>query len=317
MTRHFRVRTLTLGSTSTFDVVNRKAAAIVAFAAVLLTLATMSSLVAPPRGGTAVRAAIPDPPAVGSCGDLDGSDFVIAACSKTHTVEVAYALAAGVSAAGPRPTFAVCADKVRIYVGSPPAQDTQAHPAERWSLPLRYRPIVATGPNGKNLSSWSWQACLVAPMGSAPWTGYLGQVRNLPTTGPAAATLRVCYADLGSVNTVVPCTSPHHGEILATQPLTGESHVADSSTAPNQPQRSCAKTAQEITDAADPTFQGQLRVAVMSDRHAGISQPFSAEFGVYYTSTGLNWLVCVVESVGDRTLIDSVAAVGDAGPHFG
>jgi hypothetical protein len=296
--------------------VNRKAAAFVTFAAVLLTLATMSTVVAPPRGGVAIRAATPDPPAVGSCGDLNGSEFVVADCSETHTVEVAYAWSAGDTAAGPRPTFAVCADKVRAYVGSAPAQDTVAHPAGRWSLPLRYRHIVATGPDGNNVRDWSWQVCLVVPMGPAPWTGYRGQVHDLPTTGPAAAALRVCYTNPGSVNTVVPCTSPHHGEILATQPLFKNLRVVVGSSGSNQP-TSCIKTARATTGADDPTFHGQLRVAVLSDGNGQVSHPFSADIGVYYTSTGLSWLVCVVETIGDRRLLGSVAGVGDAGLPFG
>jgi hypothetical protein len=94
-----------------------------------------------------------------------------------------------------------------------------AHEPGRWSLPLRYRQVVATGPNGSNIRDWSWQACLVAPMGAAPSSGNQGQERAMPSTGPASSALRVCYTDPGAALAAVPCTSPHLGEGIATQPL--------------------------------------------------------------------------------------------------
>jgi hypothetical protein len=296
--------------------VDRKAAGIAVLAVVLLVISAMSSLVAAPHRGVAIRAGASDPPAVGSCGELSGSELTVVDCSRPHSVEVVFVWSAG-DPAGPPPTFADCADKVRDYVGSFPAQDAQAHPTGRWSLPLRYRHVLAAGPDGLNLDGWSWQACLVAPMGPAPWTGYQGQVRNLPTSGPASSALRVCYADPGSVNSVIPCTAPHSGEMLATQPFPERTPAVATSLAAEQPQASCEATARLITGADDPTFQGQIRVAVYSDGPAQHNQLFSADIGVYYTSAGVNWSVCVVESVSGRKLTDSLAGIGSAALPFG
>jgi len=292
--------------------VERRVAGIVALAVAVLTLVIMSAVVAPPRGGVATRATVPVPPAVGSCGDLRGSELVILDCDDPHTVEVTYTWTADAAAEG-RPTFGLCADKVRTYVGSPPGQDASAHEPGRWSLPLRYRQVVATGPNGNNIQGWSWQACLVAPIGAAPSSGYQGQVRAMPSSGPASSALRACYTDPGAALAVVPCTSPHLGEVIATQPLPAAQSASrvDVSMTVTTPASSCATTARSVTGGADPTFRGQLRVTVLSDQLAKI--PFGADIGVYYTAQGLNWLVCSLESTSDRRLVDSVAGV-DSGP---
>jgi len=226
---------------------------------------------------------VPVPPAVGSRGDLRGSELVILDCVAPHAVEVTYTWTADVPAAG-RPTFGLCADKVRSYVGSPPAQDADAHEPGGWSVPLRYRQVVATGPKGSNIQDWSWQACLVAPMGPAPSSGYQGQVRATPSTGPASSALRVCYTDPGAALAVVPCTSPHIGEVIATQPLPAaqSASTVDAPMSVTTPVTSCATAARSVTGAADPTVNGQLRVTVLSDQLAKI--PFGADIGVYYTA---------------------------------
>ena len=281
--------------------------------AAVLAILVMSSLLAPPIGGDATRSAVPAPPAVGSCGDLLGGELVVLDCAQTHTVEVSYTWTASVPAAGPQPTFAVCSDKVRDYVGSPPSQDTEAHQPGRWSLPLRYRPVLAAGPNGDNLQDWSWQACLVAPMG--PTSGYRGQVRATPATGPVSPTLRICYEDPGTALAIVACTSPHFGEVVATQllPAPRPASEADSPSADAQFLTSCASVARSVTGAVDPTYGGRLQVTVLSDLGR---QPFRADFGVYYTSAGSDWLVCSLESANGRRLLNSVAGIGNGALPF-
>ena len=292
-------------------IVERKAAGIVTLTVVVLIILVMSALVGPPRSGVATRSTVPVPPTIGSCGDLRGWELVILDCAQTHTVEVTYTWTADSPAAGPQPTFGLCADKVRDYVGSPPAQDADAHEPGHWSLPLRYRQVVATGPNGNNLQDWSWQACLVAPIGPAPSSGYQGQVRALPPTGPASPALRSCYADPGTAVTVVPCTSPHIGEVIATQllPAPQSASESDSPGTDAGSVTSCATTARSVTGADDPTYHGQLRITVLSDQVTKL--PFGADIGVYYTAEGSNWLICSLESINGRRLLNSVEGIGN------
>lgn len=96
-----------------WGIVERRAAGIVALAVAVLTIVIMSAVVAPPRGGVATRSIVPVPPAVGSCGDLRGSELVILDCVDPRTVEVTYTWTADVPAAG-KPTFPFGAD-IGVY----------------------------------------------------------------------------------------------------------------------------------------------------------------------------------------------------------
>lgn len=284
----------------------RRAAGIVALMLAVLAIAIMSAVVGPPLGGVATRSVVPAPPAVGACGNLRGPELVIVDCDDRHFVEVAYTWTP-TAAAGERPTFQLCREKVRSYVGSPPAQDADAHAVGRWSFPLRYRQIVVTGPKGTTVRDWSWQACLVAPLGPAPSQGYQGRLQAVPSTGPVTSALRVCYSDPGTARVIVPCTSPHLGEVIATQPLSAAQD--GSSMAVGATMTTCATAARSATGAADPTFGGQLRVTVLSDE--ATAAPFGADIGVYYTAEGSTWLVCSLESTGDRNLLGSLAGIGN------
>ncbi len=258
----------------------------------VLVIAGMSAVVRPPATGVAKRAIVPTPPAAGAWGNLPGSVLVISDCADSHVVEVAYSWQAG-SPAAHRPSFSSCRDTVRSYVGLPPAWESATHESGRWSLPLRYRPIVVSGPGGSTVEDWSWQACLVAPLGPAPFQGYRGQVRATPSTGPASPALRICYLDPRVVRVIVPCTAPHLGEVIASQP------IADAGVSGQDPTsmlirraagatESCAVQARWVTGAVDPTFGGELRVVVLSDETT--KAPFGADIGVYYTADDLTWL---------------------------
>ena len=191
-----------------------QAAGIVTLTMAVLSILVMSALVAPPRPGVAIRTAIPEPPEIGSCGNLYGWEFVIMNCAQTHTVEVAYTWTAAAPAAGPQPTFGLCADKVPRLRRVPAAQ-TRMHTSRgagpvlcgtgRSSPPA---PTATTSGTGRGRLAWSRRS--VRP--------HLRATRDrsdscLPTAR-APPTLRSCYVDPGTALTVVPCTSPHIGESL-------------------------------------------------------------------------------------------------------
>ena len=289
---------------------HRKVVAIGAFSAALLIILVMNAVLAPPRRGEAVRAVAPAAPEIGACGVLQGSELQLLDCAQIHTVEVALRWSAADPSAGPALSFAQCAAAVREYAGTPPAQDEDAHQANAWTVPLRYRQVIATGPDGGNLRGWSWQACLVAPTGPAPFSGYDGSIRHLPAAGAASSTLRVCYAEPAKAATVVPCTTAHIGEIIGTQPVSASSAEPDASPGGTLLQ-SCGTAAELATGAEDPTFDNRLRVVILSDLGGQATAPFSADIGVYYTAQGLSWLVCAVESSDGEILGDTVAGIGD------
>ena len=261
--------------------------------------------------GVATRSSPPPPPEVGECGDVRGGQFVAVDCADVHTAEVTHGWQPDDPESGSLPSFSECADKARVYVGSAPAHSAEAHQSGEWSMPLRYRAVIVSGPGSGTYPDWSWRACLVAPLGPAPWRGYRGTVRSLPATGPTAAALRACYAERSNLSTIIPCSVAHLGEIVATrQSASGAGNGTVSSAA--EKESSCADVAATLTGAVDPTFGGVLRIVVLPESGTDFPAPLSADTGVYYTSEQRSeWSICAIESAVDRRLLDSVA--GSAG----
>ena len=63
-----------------------------------------------------------------------------------------------------------------------------------------------------------------------------------------------------------------------------------------------------------PTCHGQLRITVLSDQVTKLH--FGADVGVYYAAQGSNWLICSLESINGRRLVNSVAGIGNDAPPF-
>ena len=132
----------------------------------------------------------------------------------------------------------------------------------------------------------------------------------MPLNGPRSAALRPCLADRGPDFTIVGCGTPHTGEVVATQRIPLQHGSADVATAAVR-QESCVAAAAALTGSTDPTYSGALRVEVMPRPGTQWVAPLSADTGVFYTSdSDSDWLICVLDSVGDSRLLDSVAGAG-------
>ena len=287
----------------------RKLVGFAIVAVALLSVLALAALLAPPRAGTPSRTASPEPPSVGSCGILASAEFIARDCSEMHGAEVVSIWRAG-DPQSAVPTFGSCTEAARAYVGSPPAQDAGAYQIEQWSLPLRYRPLVISGPNGTSLAAWSWRLCLVVPIGPAPWQGYSGSVRSMPLNGARSAALRPCLLDNAPDLVIVGCSTPHIGEVVGTQRIPLRDGPVDIPSDGIR-QESCVAAAAVLTGAADPTYAGVLRIEVLPQPGARWVAPLSADTGAFYTSDGeSDWLICVLESAGNGRLLDSVADIG-------
>lgn len=322
---------------------DRRIGATVIWGLAAIVFSVMTAIVSPPLHGTPVRAQPPQPPAVGACGKLLDTGLTVVPCSAAHTVEVAHTVGAG----DPSMTYRFCAERARKYVGSPASGDDDAYPEGEWSLPLRYSPRLAAGPGTGGYPGWSWLACLVGPIGPAPWTGYLGSVRHLD--GPSRpVALRPCFTRSDENLAVVPCTEPHRGEIVGVQVVTtkpppdtadgelsgggfgdsgggfldaglagglGAGEPADDVAVQADIARratSCRLEAAAFTGASDPTYDGQLRVLVLPGPGSPLRGPLSADTGAYYGSdVTRTWLLCTIEAPAETSLIGSIAQWGD------
>lgn len=112
---------------------------------------------------------------------------------------------------------------------------------------------------------------------------------------------------LGVPTIIVPCSSPHLGEIVGTQPASSGDGAAGGSSS-SDPESSCAQLTTALTGAVDPSFGGELRVVVLPGPGQQLAGPLSADTGVYYTSEQRSeWVICAIERAVDRRLLDSVA----------
>lgn len=288
---------------------DRRAVAVVVWGSLALVLIIMTSLASPPFSGAPSRAQPPDPPAVGACGELRDGALVLVDCAGLHTVEVVHAQ----DATGPALTYGFCVGEVREFVGSPSSGEDGAYSAGRWSLPLRYSARLAAGPGTVGIPGWSWRACVVSPVGPAPWSGYRGSVRDVdPLTRPAA--LRPCFAVTADVLSVLPCTAPHRGEIVGIQlvrsPAT-ELSDAETERIALLRETSCRDAAATFAGVGDPTYGAELRVVVLPGPGAPLRGPLSADTGVYYSSeSDRDWLLCTLQTAADVDLVDSLAGWG-------
>ena len=270
----------------------RTSAGVLMLALAVAAFAVLTALGRPPRTGEATRADPPVPPAVGSCGSMSSGELLLVECGRLHTVEVVGTWRPPDPA--PAPSFGACSGQARRYVGMPPANDPASHPKGRWSLPMRYRPMLAWGPGPLVLPAWSWQVCLVVATGPAPWSGYRDSIRDLAADGTGPAAMRLCYLEPGQPLTVVSCARTHAGEIVGVLPTDAASAVDPVSR--GDWDRSCSAAAAAFTGSPDPTFGGGLSVSVLPRSGQSFSGPLSADIGVYYTvDGGPMWLVCAVE----------------------
>lgn len=285
----------------------RTSAGVCLLALVVIVLAATSALFGTGLPGSARRTPPPEPPPVGSCGRVVDGDLALMSCDRPHTVEVADGWRADDSVQPPG--FTDCARQARSYVGAPPASDVAAFPINRWSLPLRYRSVPLPGPGVAGVAGWSWQACLVVPIGPDPATGYRGSVRGLGAGDARPRVDRLCYPDPGRPLRLVDCAEPHGGEIVAVRPTPATPAIEPTRSAA---ELSCRRAAASFTGASDPSYAGALVVSVLPAAGQAFPGPLSADIGVYYTADGgPSWLVCALEVAGPRRLTASVGGLGD------
>lgn len=247
----------------------RRMVGVVVLAAALVLAFLVARGASFPQAGRPL-AAWPQPPAVGTCQELDSGALHTVPCSESHGIEVTKTWQAIDTL--PSDLVDACFTAADDYLGLAAAPkpvdgwqpDAPHYSAYQWSAP----PADVVGGRG-------WTACLIAPWRPSEYTG---SVRDLasPADRPAA------YGQCGYTDgpTLVACDQPHDWEQLGqttvdlgqTAALGG---VADAAAAH---EASCRKLAASLIGVADPTYGDRLQIVVdgqqgysitISDQSAG------------------------------------------------
>lgn len=196
----------------------------------------------------------PQPPAVGTCQELDGSALRTVPCDQPHGMEVTKVWQA--VDALPKDMIAACVAAADTYLGavSNPAVVDGWHPdapyysAYQWGAP----PTDVVGGRG-------WTVCLIAPWRPAEYTG---SVRSLGSLSDRPAAYGEC--GLSDQPTLVPCDQPHNWEQLgqATQDLASAGDDQAAAKAAAERLASCDRLAAALIGVVDPTYGDRLQIRV-------------------------------------------------------
>lgn len=282
----------------------------------------------------------PKPPPVGSCVDIEGG-FAVVPCKGPHDGEVTMAhdaLDPIVTDTARDPIYDACDRAAASYLGRGAAGAPIAGTGGWRSLGPAYSTQPVNAPPAERAGVYGWQVCVIRP---APPVRYTGSVRHASASGTPGA-YRTCW-DVGG--SAVSCTLPHTTEVLAIGAPGGPqladqpaaSQQPDPSTAPvsgggsaggadEQAQRAaqraaalaqqlilareqfahqCVTAAARMIGVADPSYAGQLTVAVLP---AAAGEQGDAALPV---TDGQD---CVIQAAEGAQLVGSVIGWGDRPP---
>lgn len=263
-------------------------------------------LLAPPLGTAATRAALPQPPAVGSCLSLSEDatpDAGVVDCADEHGAEVVAAWRADDPlverlsrfsgyldrpSAGPDRAMggvtddlvAGCWRAAQEYI-TPPGDATPWLP-----VPPRVVPALLLAPADGTPGRWRWLSCVVVAGEDASWSGSLSWRPSAPVPRPPALASN-CRPDGSSA--LARCDLPHRTEVLG---WPDRSWVGSS----DDRAASCVELAATMTGRSDPTFGGRIRVDVVTRQPV----PYQGALPL-----------CVAGLVGDGALVGSLIGLGD------
>lgn len=254
-----------------------------------LAVVLVQTLMTPPgMAGRAMPAALPAPPEVGSCMVLAPRSNTVVPCAGPHDGEVVQSWAAGaLSTAEFRQLLSIpfgdlarpCAAAAKAYL----SRGGRAVDGGWTVVPPPFISRLVAAPAGERTADRGWTACVV---GTLDLIEFVGSVRDGAVGSPRPAILGTCLTD-GLPLTRVDCSKPHRIEVLAF----GDATTDDSGVVPRQ--RSCIQLAADLTDAAEPTRGGRLRVAAESLSLGWAPVPF-----------------CFVSTVGGESLDGTVLGLG-------
>lgn len=296
---------------------------------VLIGVLIGSVLLGPDEPGSAVRAAPPQPPAIGTC--IDGFlDPVPVPCDQPHTGEISLSWTGDalpdasalddIAESLPYPVEDAAGDPQLLcwmasvaYLGTAPAADA-APSGFAWTRPgPGASSDLIQGPANSRVPDWSWSACLFSPStpGSDSSREYSISARGVlaDESLPRDPGWRQCANGPDLWAGLTSCLSPHRFEIVASGNRTVPELPApvqvwadhDDPAAVDE----CTGLADAYLGVPVDSHAGDLRVSVL----LADAVPVNDEQGARTTSLTL---LCVLGVDADRTLTGSIADLGAA-----
>ena len=280
--------------------VQRRIAALIVLL-VAFGLAVLPRMLRAEIPGTAGLAAVPLPPPVGSCVNLEPGRLVVVDCSSLHDGEVVLAWPGAPAGRSSVIEPGECQAMVEPYPVDDAGEQITGHWFVRtgWVLvPGEATAEVARAPANTVGTRYEWSVCMITA--GAPYAGRIGG----PTTvTPLPGAFRSCEGATGPV----PCVRPHRSERLADKwgvlPDTSTTNADREQQVREVEATSCRQFAAGVTAAPDPTRGGRLTVEVVVDDIYFYSDPLRPHDRTFAFDAG-----CVISS--DRPLTETLVGYG-------
>ncbi len=254
--------------------------------------------------GQPVVAAMPTPPAVGSCVAFVQRQPTVVDCAQPHRGEVTASWAAEDPQRLVDATPMGCMEATARYLGA-----LQPAVVDGWTLEvLRTTDRLIAAPATDRVEDYGWNACLVRAPDRQLYTGVLTDLGS-------AVDRPAVFGRCGLDSEVVNCTLPHTSEQLGSTVGIWSDTIADRAAADRDQaigaslQAGCQQLAAQLTGNDDPTYGGQLAVdisveEIWSNQTDGDPQIFGTNYQA----------VCSLVYAGPvgQTLTGSVVGLGTA-----
>ncbi|AZI57227.1 hypothetical protein EH165_02690 [Nakamurella antarctica] len=289
---------------------HRRMGALIVIACALAVL-TGSRLLYPGLPGQGVRAALPEPPPVGSCLEMPARSVI--ACDQPHDVEVTAAWRADGIGPDPSASDPCSLPAVALLHTSAQLNRFGLFRATHDSWNPVGRDLIwsqTSGPVASAPTKWDWHVCVAGPYAAAPYSGKLQDILERDLTPSAFGD---CYSSDGLQR--ISCTEPHQREYLSRfYGFVPSDSTADGAEGfpvyvPEDGMKErCTAISKELMATADPTFAGRLDLKMSYSRNSATWQ------GATGTLLGFDINAeCYVQAPASTVLTASLVGIS-AGP---
>ncbi len=295
---------------------------VITLLAAALVLFLVPRALDPGVGGVALRAPLPAPPPVGTCIDVGSiqqyyygsypplfQEFKIVECKLPHDLEVTRTWTAAQVDQQPEilNDGIACTASLAQYAGLP-SQPLLDH----WFISgFSTNSWLIGAPPSQRAGPLGWKVCVVQVVDR------VGSVQNLWAQSERPAGFGTCWVSADPVF----CNMPHNRETLGTassaEPNDPSVQIGDAPPLPGPDAlvSECNSLADVLMSRADPTYAGQLAVAMSYDKSSSELWRDTNQDGKYDPSETVNGTLieatCSITTSDGSMLIDSLLGVGD------